>query len=460
MFSLKQKSPSVVEHRKALETVYTVDCIIFASARRLYTNCVSLGKCLPNYRKGVFFMAKIKKRSDGRYAMQLYLGLSENKKRIYKTVYGNTAKEVQAKMNDLKVRVGKGMDVTSECRTFKQWADLLLSRKKDIVRASRYRSLNNYVNHLQPLWCFDIEKITTFDIENVLQSIAKWHDGKPPLSQKTLREIKSAASAVFELAIDPGRVISYNPARKVVIPRAAGAVETLALTDAQQVWVYEFEHRAKRAAMIMLFAGLRRGECAALTWADIDFKNNTISVKRAVEYPPNGPLQIKPPKTEAGLRTVDVPQLLIDYLKKENSSDDCLYILHGKDGHILSATGWKRLWASYMCDLNVQYGYNGEENKHSHSKLIVGEDGTKTKRGALPIIIETFTTKQLRHTFCTNMYFAGVDLLTAKAQMGHEKVTTTLAIYTHLDNIYKKKSMQKNEDYLLSKICKSTASQG
>lgn len=47
--------------------------------------------------------------------------------------------------------------------------------------------------------------------------------------------------------------------------------------------------------------------------------------------------------------------------------------------------------------------------------------------------IDAFTPHQLRHTFCTLMYFAGVDVMTARDQMGHKDISVTLGIYTALD---------------------------
>lgn len=49
----------------------------------------------------------------------------------------------------------------------------------------------------------------------------------------------------------------------------------------------------------------------------------------------------------------------------------------------------------------------------------------------------------LRHTYCTMLYEAGIDVLTAKEQMGHSDVKTTLGIYTHLDSTHKHRSMEK-----------------
>ena len=46
------------------------------------------------------------------------------------------------------------------------------------------------------------------------------------------------------------------------------------------------------------------------------------------------------------------------------------------------------------------------------------------------------------------LYKAGVDVLTAKDQLGHSDIKTTLNIYTHLDSIYKQHYMNKLNGYL------------
>ena len=67
------------------------------------------------------------------------------------------------------------------------------------------------------------------------------------------------------------------------------------------------------------------------------------------------------------------------------------------------------------------------------------------------MLIPRFTAHWLRHTFITLMYMAGVDILTAKEQAGHEDIETTMGIYTHLDNQFKKKNVSKLDDYLREK---------
>ena len=97
---------------------------------------------------------------------------------------------------------------------------------------------------------------------------------------------------------------------------------------------------------------------------------------------------------------------------------------------------------SYLSDLNLKYG-NFNDCIETNGKTPVKFSPRKA-----PFVIPTFTAHWLRHTFITMMYFAGIDMLTAKEQAGHEDIKTTMDIYTHLDTGFKKKSMQKLDDFL------------
>ena len=236
-----------------------------------------------------------------------------------------------------------------------------------------------------------------------------------------------SAKAAYELAIP--EVVQYNPIVKTTCPAGADPEHREPITEEQQQWIRETPHRAQRAAMLLLYSGLRRGEATALTWADVDLKEATITVHSGYNFKDK---KIKDPKTEAGVRVVNIPKILVDYLKTQQ--DDCLYVLHTVKGHRMTEQAWKTLWSSYMADLNAKYGYHGEESKK--------------RPGGLPMRIEPFTPHQLRHTFCTLMYFAGVDVLTARDQMGHKDISVTLGIYTSLDKKFKKKKINRLDSYL------------
>jgi integrase len=57
--------------------------------------------------------------------------------------------------------------------------------------------------------------------------------------------------------------------------------------------------------------------------------------------------------------------------------------------------------------------------------------------------VKSFTPHQLRHTFASNCYLAGIDVQTCMEWMGHSNIQTTLGIYTHLSKKHKKQITNK-----------------
>ena len=373
-------------------------------------------------------MARNKKRTDGRYLYRIYLGTDDTGKRKYKSFYGSTEKQAREAAAAFRSALHGGMDPEQSKATLAALYDNLIAAKK--AKGISQKSLDRYEdnkNHWGPLLDRPAADLRTADFQEVLNTLADWHDGKPPLSHFTLSNLRSSAKAVYDLAIP--EAVQYNPIVKTTCPAGADPEPREPIPEEQQRWIRETPHRAQRAAMLLLYSGLRRGEATALTWADIDLDAATITVNSGYNFHDK---KTKKPKTEAGRRVVNIPQVLVSYLKTQQ--DGCLYVLHTVKGRRMTEQAWKTLWASYMADLNAKYGYNGQQSKKCP--------------GGLPMRIQPFTPHQLRHTFCTLMYFAGVDVLTARDQMGHKDISVTLGIYTSLDKKYKKKAIGKLDRYL------------
>ena len=92
------------------------------------------------------------------------------------------------------------------------------------------------------------------------------------------------------------------------------------------------------------------------------------------------------------------------------------------------------MWESYLNALNRKYG--GIDERFGAPK------------DAMLMTIHNITAHWLRHTYATILYLSGVDVLTAMRQLGHADISTTLGIYTHLDDQYKTRAMDKLDKYL------------
>lgn len=390
-------------------------------------------------------MARAKKRADGRYCAQIYLGRDENGKRQYKSVYGKSPAELKEKETAVRLQLGRGLDVLSQRDSFETWADdwLRLKEKEGIT----CRQMDNYRRAVK-LWKeelqgYEIGQVRADDIERVLIGLTD-----QGLSQRTISLYRSTVRQIMQRAV--GRVIPANPEEQVQLAAVGRKEEQRrALTDEEQQWIWDTPHRAQPVAVIMMLSGLRRGELAALTWNDVDLKARTITVNKVIEYDSNGVPNLRHvTKSAAGMRTVDIPQRLADYMA--GLPRDNLLVIHSARGGVMTESAWAKLWRSYMRELNIKYGTRTPADLE---RMKSGKPGPKVFDMTIPPI----TMHWLRHTFCTLLYLAGVDVVQACAQMGHADVSTTLRIYTHLDAIHKRKSVDKLDTYLENRAGESKA---
>lgn len=397
-------------------------------------------------------------RSDGRIAVQVYIGRVDGKRR-YKTVYGKTQKEADRKADEIRAKLRKGLKLPPKDNTFGYWARIFLSQKKNSVSHGQYIAYSSACDHLNHYFEKDtIDRIQPAEIQYVINQLYQKNPNTGrPSAKRTLSGILHTASQIFDIAID-NRVLEYNPCRSIEIPKDAPQEKRRALTAEEQQWIVVTPHRAQCAAMIMMYAGLRRGELIPLTWNDIDLKNKTISVNKSAENI-NGKFVVKTDtKTTAGRRVINIPTVLVDYLKSQSKEKTSLLVCPAASGEMMTHSAWRRMWSSYVTELNIKYG-NFTPKQLEAMGVKEGERPQKRNPHKIPMAIPPITPHWLRHTFASLLYMAGVDVLTAKDQLGHADISTTLSIYTHLDSIYKTKSMAKLDDYL-SGQCKSDASQG
>lgn len=374
-----------------------------------------------------------KKRKDGRYEAKIYLGREDGKRR-YCTIYASTPAELKARETEVRHKLGKGIDLLAARDSFAQWADDWLTTKEvapitDKQKAKYRHSVKVWKSALEGL---AIDQVRAEDIERFLLGLQRADKAQDTIAfhQRTIRQIMDRAV---------GRAISVNPERLVRLTTKGRTEEKRrALTAEERRWIWDTPGRGQAVAVIMMLSGLRRGELAALTWNDVNLKARTITVNKTVEYMADGTFELRHfAKSAAGMRVVDIPKKLADYMAKMER--DGILVIPKSTGGTMTESAWIKLWQSYMKTLNVKYGAGILKDQDRP-----GKPGPKTYVMTIPHI----TLHWLRHTFCTLMYLSGVDVVTASKQMGHADVSTTLRIYTHLDSVYKKKNVRKMDRYL------------
>lgn len=379
-------------------------------------------------------MPRAKKQKDGRYRARIYIGRGEDGKKKYKNVYATSPNGLKDKETEVRHQLGIGLDLLAGRDSFAQWADDFLRIKA--TEGISDRQMDHY--RVSAKWWktlfggLEISDVRPDDIERGLLTLGETK------AKRTVQFYRSTIRQIMERAAE--RVIPYNPEHKVKLKKDVGRPQNTrrALTAEEQRWIWDTPGRGQAVAVIMMLSGLRRGELAALTWNDIDTKAGTVQVNKSIEYLSDGTPRLKMvTKTEAGMRTVDIPKKLCEYL--DGMPRDNVLVVHTAAGGVMTESAWVKLWSAYMRQLNIKYGSGIV--KHQDEP---GRPGPKTYEMTIPPI----TLHWLRHTFCTLLYLAGVDVVQACAEMGHADVSTTLKIYTHLDSIHKRKSVDKLDAYL------------
>jgi integrase len=126
------------------------------------------------------------------------------------------------------------------------------------------------------------------------------------------------------------------------------------------------------------------------------------------------------------------------------------------DGKIMTQSAWSRCWESYLCKMSVP------ENGHSkrwHGKTKEHKAIIEAGGSIPPWVDISIRPHDLRHSYCTMLYDAGVDLKTAQKWMGHADADVTMKIYTHLTAEREKSASEALENAAKTLYCSQNGSQ-
>ena len=355
---------------------------------------------------------KLKKRKDGRYR-KLYNGIP---------FYGYTEKEACDKADAYKRDIEAGLRAEQAGITVSEYARQWVTIHKAHVGTRQY---NDYVNHLNRM-CETIGNKRLRDV--VMSDIQEVYNGLNGLSKSTIGRATLTIKSMFRTAqID--RLILHNPCLAAKPPKGkAGthrAIETWERDIVHQM--ADTDHRFAAAVMVMLYAGLRKGEVLALDIdRDVDFNAREIHVREAVRFEGNRAI-LGSPKTEAGERTIPLLYVLANVLHGKH----CL-VAHTESGEHMSQSAFHNAWNSYIAKAEAML--NGESQKRWYGKTREHK-AIIANGGELPPWKEfNVRTHDFRHSYCTMLYEIGIDIKTAQAWMGHADEAMTRQIYTHLSD--------------------------
>lgn len=272
------------------------------------------------------------------------------------------------------------------------------------------------------------------------------------LKVSTIKSINAILWQLFETA-EKDNLIRRNPANGAMNDVAKRLKEEPkerhALTIEQQSALLSYvygNHKYRRYAAlitILLGTGMRIGEALGLTWNDVDFKNNCISVTHSLSYKSSEhggyKYHVSSTKTKAGIRTIPMFQDVRTTLQNEKQKQKRLgksdFTVDGYTDFIFLNSAGKVFTPSFIFDAiqNMVSDYNRDE-------IVLSK-----KEGREPCFLPKISAHIFRHTCCTRLCENEPNLKIIQEVMGHKNICTTMNVYSEATEKAKQASFENLE---------------
>lgn len=312
--------------------------------------------------------------------------------------------------------------------TFQQVYEEWFENYKNSVRESTWDRTKTYFTlHIIP--ALGDKRISTITVRDLQKALAGW----VATGKVVARRWWVYTKVIFDYATQQ-EYIERNPCKAVKAPKMPVKAKNVAeFWDKNQLAKFfrciDPNKDLDTYAMfrVLAYTGLRRGELLALQWNDIDFKANTLSVKRTLAAGEKGRLLIQPPKTKASNRVIPVDSETMNYLKRWRMVQRENYFRLGMNTN-------KSEQLIFSSSKNGFHSLN-TPGKRLHSII--------QANGLTPI-----TCHKLRKSFVSNLLIAGVPVSTVQKLAGHSSPTETLAIYAKVNQQQEREATDKLASFL------------
>lgn len=407
--------------------------------------------------------------ADGRYVYH-YTDKNGKKCKVYSWCLTSTDKPPRGKkcnkcLRDIEAEIAedkyKGIDTqTAKKRTLDEQFEIFIDKKKVKVKQStltNYKYL--YSKFIQPR--FGKRKINTI----IYSEVDKFYSDlltNQNFKVSTLENIHTVLYPLFTLAIRDD-IITKNPCEGVLAEyktdkRQKGKSTirhsfTVEQQESLVAYLRDNKDKYERWYNLLIFflgTGCRISELCGLTWNDVDFKTNLITIDHQLTYGAdnNGKFEkrIETPKSDAGYRTIPIfPEvktiLLEEWQRQKKNGVMCLDTISGvkvidKDNHtakcILTDFVFLNRFGNCLLPHSTNKAFERIRNSYNEYERQLAEQEHRE-----PQEIAHFSNHYLRHTACTRLCEGTNDIAVIKSVMGHSDIQTTMNIYNEVHDQHK-----------------------
>jgi len=192
-----------------------------------------------------------------------------------------------------------------------------IGKGKKSEEGNKQRHINYFCALRYRVGTTDKMKIGHLDADDIRDTFVEWMrvkaNGGSGYALETQRNTMVTIKQMLDWCVER-QYIPFNPARSITISfRNRPIPEVRRIHPSEMVAVINAAPEAyRRQIMFMAYTGLRRGETLALTWKHVDFDNQRILVRNAINA--NG--ELGPPKTKKSNRSVKMPTSVSNMLRE------------------------------------------------------------------------------------------------------------------------------------------------
>lgn len=402
-------------------------------------------------------MAKVRKDLRGRTLRKGEVQRSSDKRYMYtytdpmgrrKFIYANDLTELREKEAKLMKDQLDGLDLyVAGKASVNDTFDRYMSTKYNLCESTKSSYLYTYDHYVRDT--FGKKRIADIKYSDVLQ-FYYYLLNEVKISLGTLDTVHCLLHPTFQLAVRD-EIIRNNPTDGVMkeISRESGKNRGIrhALTVEQQRAFMEYianhpiYYHWWPMFTVLLGTGCRIGEALGLRWQDLDYDKRTISINHSLSYyqkPESNKsvLRISKPKTEAGIRTIPMLDVVKDAFEMlyeeqlENGFNETE--IDGMSGFIFC-----NRFGTVPNPQTVNHTIKRIANSYNADEVVRAK---KERRD--PIILPNFSCHHLRHTFCTRLCENETNLKVIQSIMGHRNIETTMDIYAEATEEKKQESFE------------------
>ena len=328
------------------------------------------------------------------------------------------AQKLRAAMADLDAGTYK-----APCKmTVAQWLDIWVAEYLNSVKPLTKHNYNKQVQkHFKPaLGAVRLDALDTHTIQRFYNSLSA-----SGLSPKTVKNLHGILHCALQQAIACD-YLSRNPADACKLPKVTKPeIKPLEPEEIARLLKEAEQDDYCNLFIVAMFTGMRQGELLGLAWECVDFKSGIITVKQQLQCK-DGNYFLETPKSGKN-RTILPAPIVMDALRNQ-----------------MERQRKEQEQAGEMWDNQFNLVFTDALGKYLVRRTVVKHFKKISQRAG---ISDNARFHDLRHSFAVSSLYAGDDIKTVQANLGHATAQFTLDVYGHVTQKMRQESANRMQKF-------------